>query len=102
MFNVGAGFAVCRHLGERHAVADEQAKVVIVDGPNALGVLEEESFRTAETPAIVLLTPDEWLSGQPDSNRIVNALGDWGCQCEDWPDPEIAIPGLGGLNFRLG
>lgn len=98
MLGSGGSFAVCRFIGERRAKPDERAKVVIVDGPAGIGVLEDDSFRLTGTPAVIILTPDEFISGQPDSSRIANALADWGEQCEVWPDG-LAMPGIGGLVF---
>lgn len=98
MLSKGDNLATCRLIGERRARPNEKAKLVIIDGPGGLGILEDDSFRRAETPAVIILTPDEFISGQPDSARIANALGDWGEQCEAWPDG-LEMPGIGGLIY---
>lgn len=100
MLEDGNGFSMCRLLGGRRAKPSGKARLVIIDGPESLGILEDESFKTADSPAVAILTPDEWLSGQPDSDRIANALGDWrGEYCAQWPR-ELEMPGLGCLLFR--
>ncbi|MDV3257944.1 MAG: hypothetical protein LOX97_09235 [Sphingomonas sp.] len=93
------GFSVCRHLGERKAKPSDKAKLVIIDGPGGLAVLESDDFVRAPTPAVVILTPDEWISGQPDPDRITNALEDWGESCDSWPQ-EFGLPGIGRLTYR--
>jgi hypothetical protein len=94
------GFSMCRHLGGRRAKSDDKAKLVVIDGHGGLNILEDESFKRADTPAIAILTPDEWISGQPDTDRIENALADWrGDPCGQWPQ-ELEMPGLGCLLYR--
>lgn len=94
------GFSMCRYLGERRPKFDDKARLVVIDGPDGLNILEDEAFKRADTPAIAILTPDEWISGQPDSDRIENALEDWrGDACGQWPR-ELEMPGLGCLLYR--
>jgi hypothetical protein len=94
------GFSMCRHLGGRRAKSDDKAKLVVIDGHDGLNILEDESFKRADTPAIAILTPDEWISGQTDTDRIENALADWrGDPCGQWPQ-ELEMPGLGCLLYR--
>lgn len=96
----GKGFSMCRHLGGRHAKPDDRAKLVVIDGPDGLNILEDEALKRVDTPAIAILTPDEWISGQPDSDRITNALEDWrGELCRQWPQG-LEMPGLGCLLYR--
>lgn len=100
MLEDGGRFSMCRALGGRRAKPDDKARLVIMDGPGGLGILEDESFKAADTPAVAILTPDEWFSAQPDSDRIANALGDWrGEYCAQWPR-ELEMPGLGCLLYR--
>jgi len=101
MLDARSGFSMCRHLGERKARPSDKAKLVIIDGPGGLAVLESGDFLREDTPAVVILTPDEWISGQPDPDRITNALEDWGESCDTWP-PEFGMPGIGRLAYRKG
>lgn|GEM_PF-6631508 len=94
------GFSMCRHLGGRRAKPDDKARLVVIDGPDGLNILEDEAFKRADIPAVAILTPDEWISGQPDPDRITNAMEDWrGDICEQWPR-ELEMPSLGCLLYR--
>lgn len=95
----GSRFSVLRLLGERQTSPDEKARIVIGDGRNGMAVLDNDAFKQSCIPAVFLLTPDEWYSGQPDSNRIDNALVDWGGKRCDWPEG-VAAPGIGCLLYR--
>lgn len=91
-----ATFSICRFIGDS---VDDKARMVVIDGPRKLAILEDPEFQKTDLPAVALLTEDEWcaaLSG--DSDRLVNALENWGgSRLDEWPS--VPIAGIGGLIY---
>lgn len=91
-------FSMTRVVNETEEVGSN-ARLLIIDGPSKLHLLEDVRASSGMLPAVVVLSEEEWFQAQAaDSSRIQNAFVNWAGERHDWPDglPKV---GLGGVVY---
>lgn len=92
-------FCLTRLVGDASEISDN-SRLLAVDGYKDFEILEHDALQDSMLPAVVVLTEDEWYFAQrTDSDRVRNALSNWGGSRCEWP-VGLPQPGLGGLIYR--
>lgn len=93
------GFSMTRLVDDTGEIGSN-ARLLVIDGPSRLHLIEDVRTSTTMLPAVVVLSEEEWFQAlAADSSRIQNAFVNWGGERHEWPE-DLPKIGLGGVLYR--